>query len=251
VINSKYKYFNKIIITFFNIIINSVYSKKCLICSELISDLKNGHICLKCKENISGKKLNVCQICSIELSNGMSICGQCRIKPPPFKKHVSYSIYKEEMRKMILLYKLSGKENLKYYISDLYKKIIDENFMSDFDVIIPVPTDPGRKSTCKPVYEISILLSKYYGKKLSSKNLIKIRSTEKQSSLNYNKRIKNLNNAFMIKDPEVLAGKKILLIDDVYTTGTTVKKCSLLLKKYSRSIYVVTLARSSNIFLDQ
>lgn len=152
---------------------------------------------------------------------------------------------------MILLYKLSGRENLKYYISDLYKKIIDENFKDDFDIIVPVPTDPGRKSTFKPVYEISIILSKYYDKKLSAKNLVKIKNTEKQSSLNYNKRIKNLNKAFIIKDPEVLTGKKILLIDDVYTTGTTVKKCSLLLKKYSKSIYVATLARSSNIFLDQ
>ncbi len=95
------------------------------------------------------------------------------------------------------------------------------------------------------------ILSKYYDKKLSAKNLVKIKNTEKQSSLNYNKRIKNLNKAFIIKDPEVLTGKKILLIDDVYTTGTTVKKCSLLLKKYSKSIYVATLARSSNIFLDQ
>ncbi len=60
------------------------------------------------------------------------------------------------MRKMILLYKLSGRENLKYYISDLYKKIIDENFKDDFDIIVPVPTDPGRKSTFKPVYEISM-----------------------------------------------------------------------------------------------
>lgn len=241
----------KLIFVLVNIITNSLYQKRCLICSALICDVEEGNFCLKCKENIRGKDLNVCEICSIELPGGNRVCGQCEIDPPPFIKHVSYSIYKGELRKMILLYKLSGMDNLKHYISGLYKKVIEKNFEDGFDIIIPVPSDPGRSRPFKPVSEIARILSKHYGWKLSESNLIKRKSTERQSSLSYSKRIKNLNGIFKVTDPEELKGKKVLLIDDVYTTGTTIKKCSILLKKYSGSVNVVTLARSSNIFLDQ
>ena len=243
--------FRKMVFVLINIVVNTVYRKKCLICSDLICDYEEGYFCLKCKEKIRGKYLNICEICSIELGNGSSICGQCEIDPPPFRRHVSYTIYKDEMRKLILLYKLSGMENLKYYISGLYKNVIDMNFKDDFDIIIPVPSDPGRKSSFKHVSEIARILSKYYGKKLSEDNLIKRHTTNRQSSLNYNKRIKNLNNAFKLTNPEELRGKSVLLIDDVYTTGTTIKKCSHLLRKKSKKVYAVTLARSSNIFLDR
>lgn len=240
----------KILIICVNVIVNSLFQRHCLICKIRIYSMEEGHLCSNCRENIQEKDLNRCEICSIELGNGNFICGQCEIDPPPFSRHVSYSIYREEMRKLILLYKLSGKENLKYYIAGLYKAIIDEHFKDEFDIIIPVPPDPGRKKVFNPVSAIGVILSKQYGTRFSDSNLIKIKSTAKQSSLNFKNRIKNLNNTFFIKDPSELSAKTVLLIDDVYTTGTTIRKCSKLLKKYSKKVYVVTLARSSNIFLD-
>ncbi len=243
--------FRKTIIVLINIVVNSIYQKRCFICSSLIIDYKEGYFCLKCKESIRSDELNVCDICSVELGNGSRICGQCEIEPPPFIKHVSYTIYKDKIRKIILLYKLSGMENLKHYIAGLYIELISKKIKDDFDVIIPVPADPGRNAVFKPVSEIGRILAKYYGKEFSEDNLIKKNTTERQSSLNYNKRIKNLNNAFGIVKPEELMGKRVLLIDDVYTTGTTLKKCAQQIGKNSDIIYAATLARSSNIFLDQ
>ncbi len=154
------------------------------------------------------------------------------------------------MRKLILLYKLSGIEPLKYYISGLFLEIINSSIGKEFDLIIPVPPDPGRKKVFEPVTEIAVLISKRSGVDISVGNLIKRRTTGKQSSLNYNQRLKNLNRAFIVVDPEKLKGKRVLLIDDVYTTGTTINKCSILLRKYTSAIYAVTLARSSNINLE-
>jgi len=154
------------------------------------------------------------------------------------------------MRKLILLYKLSGIEPLKNYISDLYMNSIDEGIRKEYDIIVPVPSDPGRKKVFEPVTEIAYVISRLSGVEISIGNLIKKKTTGKQSSLNYNQRLKNLNGAFMIIHPEKIKGKRVLLIDDVYTTGTTIKKCSIVLKKFASSVYAVTLARSSNINLE-
>ena len=58
------------------------------------------------------------------------------------------------------------------------------------------------------------------------------------------KRLKNLNGAFKLINPDKLRNKTILLIDDVYTTGTTIKKCSEQCIKAGATVYAVTLARS-------
>ena len=233
----------------FHIVENSIFLKKCLICSILLSSCQERYICKKCKEEIEKNEFPVCEICNIQISNGNSICGQCSLCLPSYNRHISYSIYKEKMRKLILLYKLSGIEPLKNYIAGLYMEIIDMKVREEYDIIIPVPSDPGRKKVFEPVTEIACVISRLSGVEVSLGNLIKKKTTGKQSSLNYTQRLKNLNGAFRINHPEKLKGKRVLLIDDVYTTGTTINKCSIMLKKYTSAVYAVTLARSSNINL--
>lgn len=228
----------------------SLFMKKCLLCSILLSTYKDRYICRNCKEDIEKNQFFVCKICNVQISKGNSVCGQCSLCHPPYDKHFSYNIYKDKMRKLILLYKLSGVEPLKNYIARLYTEIIDNNIGKDYDIIIPVPSDPGRKKIFQPVTEIAYVISGLTGIEISTGNLIKKKSTGKQSSLNYNQRLKNLNGVFMINYPEKLKGKRVLLVDDVYTTGTTINKCSIVLKKYSSAVYAVTLARSSNINLE-
>jgi len=207
------------------------------------------HVCKTCKNEIELRVNNTCRICSIQIpKNQEPICGQCSLLHPPYNRHMSFTIYKGKMRKIILLYKLSEIKPLKYYISSLYLNIIDEYLEEKFDIIISIPTDPKRKRF-EPVYEISDIISSKTGVKHIKGILVKVKSTKKQSSLSYNERIKNLNKAFVIKNEEIIKNRKVLLIDDVYTTGTTVKKCSKLLNKYAESVIVLTLARSANINL--
>ncbi len=75
-------------------------------------------------------------------------------------------------------------------------------------------------------------------------NLKKIKKTLPQAGLSMKKRLNNLNGAFKLNNPVEVRGKKILLIDDVYTTGTTVKKCTGLMKRVRADVIVLTLARS-------
>ncbi len=237
--------FKTIFTLFVHITENSVFLKRCLICSEPLSLPEERLICEKCKMEIGKRKLPVCEICSISIRTENNICGQCALKHPPYKKHISFSIYEGKMRKLILLYKLSGIEPLKNYISELYLKAINSGLPKNYDVVIPVPSDPDRKKEFYPVLEIARIVAKEMDLWLSERNLVKVKHTVKQTSLNYNKRLKNLNGAFKLVNEEEIRGKSVLLLDDVHTTGTTIKKCTILLNKVAKEVVVITLARTS------
>jgi ComF family protein len=76
-------------------------------------------------------------------------------------------------------------------------------------------------------------------------NLVRLRATPPQTELSRIARIKNLRRCFAVRRPEDVAGKRVLLVDDVMTTGTTVNECAKTLRKAGADdVYVVTLART-------
>ena len=172
-INLISQYVRSIFSVIIHIMENSIFLKKCMICSAILTSCKERYICEKCKEEIGDRELPVCRICSIQISRGNTVCGQCSLKRPPFKRHLSYSIYKDKMRKLILLYKLSEINPLKKYIAELYLDVINLNIEDRYDIIIPVPSDPGRKKSFEPVSEIAGMISKLSGISLSNDILVK------------------------------------------------------------------------------
>ncbi len=105
--------------------------------------------------------------------------------------------------------------------------------IKDCDVIIPVPLHPKR--LFKRKYNQSALLAqklaKHFHKEYLPLVLKRKKNTISQGHLNRTKRQANVRGAFYISTPEEIQGKKILLIDDVYTTGATLNECAKILKK--------------------
>ena len=117
----------------------------------------------------------------------------------------------------------------------------------DADVIIPVPLHPARLRTRE--FNQSLLLADQLGRNLSrpvsATNLIRTALTDPQTALSRQARLRNLRNAFTIRRPHDLAGKRILLVDDVFTTGTTLNECAKTLRKAgSGQVFALTLART-------
>jgi len=117
----------------------------------------------------------------------------------------------------------------------------------DADVIIPVPLHPARLRARE--FNQSLLLADQLGRHLarpvSARNLVRIAATDPQTTLSRQARLRNLRNAFEIRRPQDLADKRILLVDDVYTTGTTLNECAKILRKAGAGpVFGLTLART-------
>jgi ComF family protein len=117
----------------------------------------------------------------------------------------------------------------------------------DADVIVPVPLHPARLRARE--FNQSLLLadqlSHHMGRPVSTTNLVRVAATDPQTTLSRQARLRNLRNAFEIRKPQDLEEKRILLVDDVFTTGTTLNECAKILRKAGTgSVFALTLART-------
>ena len=199
---------------------------------------------------------NVCGIC--QTINKNSLCNECETKIEKeivarvdsynnklkyFNKHE----YRGKIRELLIDYKFNNKA----YLYKTFSYVILNNpniitFMNEYEVIIPVPIHKQRYN--HRGYNQSELIAKEISKCLSTKFLsnvlIKTKNNSAQSSLNKIERFSNVKDVYKIKNINLIKGKKILLIDDIYTTGNTVNECSKVLKESGATeIGILTISK--------
>jgi len=214
----------------------------CLICGYWDESIGGTYICRECLYNFKKIKGHKCKICSKPLITSSDICIECIETPKSFKK--VYSPYKYEglIREVIKDYKYN---NMPFYykmLGELLYKYI-KGIDIDFDIISYVPLHKNKMK--KRGYNQSELMAKYLEKKLNipcEKLIERLVDTKAQNQLKRDDRAENLKNTFLAV--KKLENKNILIVDDVYTTGTTLNECSKsLLKVGVKNIYGLTLAR--------
>lgn len=194
-----------------------------------------------------------CLICSNGLENEKRfICDECAkgiILFPPRKGENQMFIvgsYENSMREAIHKFKYGGKIALRKYFSILINDCIEKNnVLEKIDIIIPVPLFPTKKR--ERGFNQSEILANQIGEKwglpVLSKNLCRTKWTRPQSELNHIQRKKNIIGAFKLKDKNLIEGKRILLVDDIVTTGATVNECSKVLRRDGKvkDVFVLSL----------
>ncbi len=188
------------------------------------------------------KKNYICEDCyeNLDLVNGEREVGSSHIDK------LYYSLfYNRFIREKIKEYKFNGKNYLSKAFSEIILDTIREKNLEDqIDIIFFIPSH--RKKEALRGYNQVELLAKYIGKSLdidlSRGNLVKTRQTKDQSSLNRLERASNLKDSFIIRDEKEIRDKKILLLDDIITTGATLEETSKLLSQAgARSIVGICL----------
>ncbi len=199
----------------------------------------------------------ICGLCGKKDDNWL--CENCKVQLYKKKKSVIFDVfgknYEEygylfiynDIRDLILDYKF----NEKSYLSNTFSTIIlDDPIMckkiKEYDMIISVPMTKKKKA--KRGYNQTELIINNISKKLKieyNKNiLIKIKENKTQSTLKEKDRYKNVKNVYNIKNKELIQNKKIILFDDILTTGATINECSKVLKNnYAKEIFVLTIAK--------
>jgi len=231
---------------------NLIFPAECSLCSNPLEMIKERYICSNCLEKIVPIELPVCDKCGKPLVSSFSrlqhpLCRECRTMRRYFTFARAVGTYEGVLKKAIWLFKYEGKTGLQNILGHLMvDSIIHLEWINKIDIIVPIPLCKARLR--KRGYNQSALLAGFIGKKLSipvsRNNLKRIKATITQASLKRNQRIRNVYNAFCIQQPKEFSGKRVLLIDDVFTTGATSNECSRILKKSGASdIFVLTIAR--------
>lgn len=151
------------------------------------------------------------------------------------------------IRKVILNYKFNDKSYLyKTIVNFLLKNKKFFQIVESYDTIIPVPI--SRKRRKERGYNQSELIAKEIAKNVfkeyNNQCLFKAKNIIEQSKLNKEERQKNIQGVYELHNKKKLQDKKILLIDDIYTTGSTVGECSKILKQAKpKKIGVLTIAK--------
>lgn len=164
-----------------------------------------------------------------------------------FDEHIYFFKYEGIIRKNILNYKFNDKPYLyKTFTNYLFKNKNLLEIIKNYDTIIPVPI--SKKRMKERGYNQSLLIAKELSKKLEieicNNCLYKTKNIIEQSKLNKEERNKNIVGVYKLKNKEKLLNKKILIFDDIFTTGNTVNECSkMLLQSNPNKIGILTLAK--------
>jgi ComF family protein len=192
------------------------------------------------------KSCNICDRCGKYLGSDSLLCQDCRRQEPAFTICRAVGPYKEANRIVIKILKFLGKKSVSYTMGALMAEVVkNEKRYWPLDMIVPVPS--SYRSMVQRGFSQTLLLSQPIGKILEIKNVDKNcllrdqKNAPLQKELTREERIRNLRGAFYVKYPDKVAGKNILLVDDIYTTGSTVKECSkILLAAGAAKVAVIT-----------
>jgi ComF family protein len=201
-------------------------------------------ICSNCRDDIRPAAENQCRSCGKFIPDGIDICGSCLLRPPPFLRHASYAAYEGTLRAAIILYKYGELEALKPLLVSLCLELVRRKMPGPFHAVVPVPADRRRRHGFLPVRAMGRLLARELAIDFRPDLLQKKKSTPPQVGLTQAQRKANLDGAFALAAGKSLKGMSVLLIDDVTTTGTTIRRCAAVLKKGGARVTALTLAQS-------
>ncbi|MBD1401179.1 ComF family protein [Pelovirga terrestris] len=219
----------------------------CSLCGGAFSHLAEEPFCPGCMATIICLPQARCSCCALPFASSSALsphlCGRCVQQLPAYAVTYAAALYQGPLRSVIGRFKFQQHPNLDRPLAGLLLKYLPAQL--DVDLLVPVPLHPFRLR--ERTYNQALLLARELGRvrRLPTAHdvLGKCRSTSPQQSLSAAQRRVNLRGAFVLNRD--VRGKKILLVDDVMTTGVTVDLCSqVLLAGGAARVDVAVVARA-------
>ncbi len=186
-----------------------------------------------------------CPICGMPVGI-REVCGRCIDEKNLFEEGLYGFYYKDRLRDAIHAFKFSGRKDVGRYLVRLAEKKIAA-FSAKFDSIIPLPVTEKRlrERGFNQSFILAEEISRMTGKPVHHSTLRKIKETKDQYALSKNERRKNIRGAFSLTDTVNLKGERVLLVDDLYTTGQTSREATRVLYRGKvASVVFFALART-------
>jgi len=226
----------KVFKLFREVFLNFFFPKICGYCGESFRTGLSNVLCFSCFEKIEPYREPVCERCGITLPERAfeevfePRCLDCGEEPTYLDMVHSFGAYQGALREAHHAFKFEGMEHLAALMVGRTVENISTSFWEDVDVLTPVPMSPEKER--ERGYDPAALLTAEFSKQLN----IPVRSvlkkallTKPQRSLNREERLRNQKGSFVSETLKV--GSKVVLVDDVLTTGATLEECAKVLKK--------------------
>jgi ComF family protein len=227
-----------------NRLLSILFPESCPVCKKPSTDHKTAPICSHCWRTISPYKGSICDTCGRPLLSDVSeTCGECLQNKPAFKQARSFGLYEGTLKEALHYLKYYGVRRLAKPLSEIMRAME----IPQAHTMIPVPL--YKKRLRKREFNHAALLARHLAKKtgipVNLHTLIKIRDTAPQVGLSARERRRNNRNAFSVVNGQDIRDRNIVLVDDVFTTGATVRECARTLQRAGAGkIYVLLLAHS-------
>ena len=228
-----------------------VFPPRCLTCTEIVDHQRNSPFCPDCFSKIHFIRSPLCPCCGTPFTGADRydhLCGDCITTKSVFAVARAVGRYETILLEAIHRFKYNGK----IYIGEILGRLMAEYTYPSFNItknslIVPVPLHS--KKLRERGFNQSLILAREISKKFSIPldfmTLRRYVNTEPQISLGKKERESNVHGAFSVTDPDKIKGQRIILVDDVFTSGSTVKECArVLMKNKAVAIAVITLARA-------
>jgi ComF family protein len=227
-----------------------LYPRICLACHADLSRTDRNYLCGPCEEALPRFGPEACPRCGQGLGPGapdVSRCPDCRHRAPAFDGASAWGPYRDALRDLVLQLKFGGERVLADELGRLLgARLAADPRFGDVDVLVPVPLDPATEGDRG--YNQSALLAEALGRRLGrpveTHALAKARATAPQATLDAARRAENVAGAFAAARPDGLRGRRVLLVDDVMTTGATASEAATVLKSAgAKTVLVAVVAR--------
>lgn len=229
-------------------LLDFVYPLTCLLCGVKVPP-DAGELCAGCLETFPNNTPPFCPFCGQGrlLEPDPACCPSCQGRPFLFDQAWSAMLYEGPVRDCLHHFKYRERYLLSKPLTERLVRFAQRFLpLRGFDAIVPVPLSRRREN--ERGFNQSFLLSRGLSRALDlpllRHSLVRWRQTPSQISLSREGRLKNVAGAFRVKQLPPLQEKRLLLVDDVFTTGATVNACAAVLKEAgAASVSVLTLAR--------
>lgn len=229
-------------------LLRALVGSRCQVCAQPLEPSQAPPLCPDCLGLLTPRTGGFCPLCGTcyaDASADVYPCLHCRTTPPPWTHLAFHGLYAGVLKDLIHEFKFRHDHGLRTLLRCLLAQILDRHPLPCPDWLVPVPmTDRGLvRRGFNQSAEIASLLCAQLGGTVRTDALSKVRDTALQSSLGRAARKGNVRGAFAASID--VAGKTVLLVDDVMTTGATLTSCArTCLQRGAARVDVLVLARA-------
>ncbi len=225
-----------------------LYPTRCPICDDPAWPTDRG-ICFSCMKKLKANAGFFCEKCGKKLTPGDGLCNDCKTKGHVFERCRSAFEYDGISESLYRFKYLGRREYAKVYAGLSVEVLRDYLTIIKPDVITPVPLsrEKENKRGYNQALDLCVALSAETGIPVLPDTVRRVKNTAPMKLLSPSERQKNLKNAFKSGE-NVVKSKRVLLVDDIYTTGATMDACAeILYGEGADSVYCLTISSGAGI----